>query len=57
VEHAADRVVNLLPLLRDELGDYRTRHDPDPGALVLGTTTGAKQGKSNVRIRGPQSRQ
>jgi hypothetical protein len=49
---AAERVVNLLPTLHDELGDDRARlFDPDPAALVFGTTTGRAHSKSNVRER------
>jgi integrase len=36
---AGVRVVNLLPILRDELGSYRARLDTTPDALVFGTTT------------------
>jgi integrase len=48
---ADERVVNLLPALHDDLGDYRARLDPDPGALVFGTTNGARHSESNVRQR------
>jgi integrase len=49
---AAERVVNLLPVLSDELGDYRARLlDPEPAALVFGTTTGRAHSKSNIRER------
>jgi integrase len=48
---AGGRPVNILPVLRDELADYRARFDPKRDALVLGTTTGRKQGASNVRNR------
>jgi integrase len=48
---AGVRVVNILPVLRDELGDYRARLDPAPDALVFGTATGRRQGATNVRRR------
>lgn len=44
-------MVNLLPALHDELGDYRARLDPDPSGLVFGTTTGKRHSESNVRQR------
>jgi integrase len=50
---AAERTVNLLPLLRDELvalaADRRKEHEP--GAYVFGTATGQRQGATNVRRR------
>jgi integrase len=48
---AGVRTVNLLPILRDELADYRARLDPTPDALVFGTSTGGRQGATNVRKR------
>jgi integrase len=48
---AGIRTVNVLPILRDELDGYRSRLDPAPSALVFGTSTGAKQGATNVRRR------
>jgi integrase len=48
---AGVRVVNILPVLRDELGDYRARLDPTPDALVFPTATGRRQGATNVRRR------
>jgi integrase len=49
---AAERTINLLPVLRDELVEYRaTLASPKPSELVFGTTTGAKQSKQNVRNR------
>jgi integrase len=48
---AATRTVYLLPVLRDELADYRAGLDPQPHELVFGTTTGAKQGATNIRRR------
>jgi integrase len=43
--------VNLLPVLRDELGDYRARLDPASDALVFCTTTGRRLGATNIRRR------
>jgi integrase len=48
---AGVRVVNILPALSDELGDYRARIEPPADALVFGTTTGRRQGATNVRRR------
>jgi integrase len=48
---AGVRVVNVLPVLYDELADYRARVDPRADALVFGTSTGARQGATNVRRR------
>jgi integrase len=48
---AGVRVVNILPVLSDELGDYRARTDPPADALVFGTATGRRQGATNVRRR------
>jgi integrase len=48
---AGVRVVNILPVLRDELGDYRARLDPVADGLVFGTATGHRQGATNVRRR------
>jgi integrase len=48
---AGIRVVNLLPVLSDELGDYRARIDPPAEAFVFGTSKGARQGATNVRRR------
>jgi integrase len=48
---AGVRVVNILPVLRDELGAYRARLDPAPDVLVFGTATGRRQGATNVRRR------
>jgi integrase len=48
---AGVRVVNLLPILRDELGAYRARLDTTPDGLVFGTTTGERQTPTNVRRR------
>jgi len=49
--HAGVRVVNILPVLSDELGDYRTRVDPASDALVFCTTTGQRLGATNIRRR------
>ncbi len=48
---AGVRVVNILPVLRDELGHYRARLDPARDALIFGTATGRRQGATNVRRR------
>ena len=48
---AGMRTVNLLPVLRDELGDYRARLDPASDALVFCTTTGHRLGATNIRRR------
>ncbi len=48
---AGVRVVNILPVLSDELGDYRARTDPSASALVFGAATGGRQGATNVRRR------
>ncbi|HTU78346.1 MAG TPA: site-specific integrase [Solirubrobacteraceae bacterium] len=48
---AGVRVVNLLPILRDELDSYRARLDATPDGLVFGTTTGEQQTPTNVRRR------
>ncbi len=48
---AGVRTVNVLSVLRDELGDYRARMDPLADALVFGTATSRRQGATNVRRR------
>lgn len=49
---AAERTVNLLPLLRDELASHSaSRGERDPAALVFATTTGAKHSPTNIRQR------
>jgi len=48
---AGVRTVNVLPALRDELGAYRAPLNVTPDALVFGTTTGKRQGATNVRRR------
>jgi integrase len=48
---AGVRTVNILPVLRDELGAYRARLDSTPDALVFATATGRRQGATNVRRR------
>jgi integrase len=45
------RTVNLLPVLRDELGAYRARIDAQSDALVFGTAIGSRQTTTNVRRR------
>jgi hypothetical protein len=41
----------MLPVLHDELGDYRARLAPGPGALVFATTSGRRHSQSNIRQR------
>ena len=49
---SADRVVSLLPLLRDELTAHAAgRRERPANALVFGTSTGAKQSPTNIRRR------
>ena len=48
---AGVRTVNILPVLRDELGAYRAGLDAAPDVFVFGTTTGNRQGATNVRLR------
>ncbi len=48
---AGVRTVNILPALRDELGAYQARLDAAPDVFVFGTTTGNRQGATNVRLR------
>lgn len=48
---AGVRTVNILPVLRDELLDYRARGSGHATALVFGTATGAQHSQSNVRTR------
>jgi integrase len=40
-----------VPVLRDELTDYRARLEPAPETLVFGTTKGKPLGATNVRRR------
>lgn len=49
---AAARVVDVLPLLRDELASHAaSRRNRSADALVFGTGTGGKQSATNVRRR------
>jgi integrase len=48
---AGERVVYVLPILRDELDNYRSRLELVPDALVFGSAAGAKQGATNIRRR------
>lgn len=48
---AAERTVDLLPILRDELSALKARRNPDRTELVFGTTNGRKDSPSNVRVR------
>lgn len=49
--NAGIRIVNILAVLHEELGDYRARLDTTLDALVFGTATGHRQGSTNVRRR------
>src|SRR5262249_41292172 len=44
-----ERVVNILPILHDELDAYLARLDRAPCALAFATTTGAMDYSDNVR--------
>jgi integrase len=49
---AAERAVDLLPLLRDELAAHAAaRRNGDQGAFVFATGTGGKRSANNVRRR------
>src|SRR5207244_4914598 len=49
---AGARVIDLLPVLREQLTEYRAAlGDVAPDAFVFGTSTGAAQQPSNVRRR------
>lgn len=48
---AGKRTVNILPVLRDELTDYRARMKSAPDALVFKTSAGHKLGATNIRRR------
>lgn len=49
---AAERTVDLLPLLRDELSAWAAAQlDRNPEALVFATATGRRQGATNIRRR------
>jgi hypothetical protein len=49
---AADRTVDILPLLRDELAALAAaRNGRELEALVFATSTGNRQGESNLRRR------
>jgi integrase len=48
---AGIRTVNIVAALHDELATYRARLDPTSDALVFGTSTGGRQGATNVRKR------
>jgi integrase len=48
---AGVRTVNVLPVLLDELADYKARIDRPQDALVFGTSTGRRQGATNIRRR------
>jgi integrase len=45
------RTVNIIPVLHDELSDYRARLDPEPDALVFPTGPGKPHSHSNIRSR------
>jgi integrase len=48
---AAERKLRLLGVLRDELDRYPAPVDATPDALLFGTSTGRRQGETNVRRR------
>jgi integrase len=48
---AGVRIVNVVPVLRDELGAYRACLDTTPDALVFGTAVGTRQTATNIRRR------
>lgn len=48
---AGVRTVNMLAVLRDELGAYAARSKGSPDALVFGTSTGRQQSPTNIRRR------
>jgi len=48
---AGVRVVNVLPVLSNELGDYRAHIDPASDALAFCTTSGRRLGATNIRRR------
>ncbi len=48
---AGVRIVNILPVLSNELDNYRARVDPASDALVFCTTTGHRLGATNIRRR------
>jgi len=48
---AGVRVVNMLPVLRDELGAYRARVEGAREALVFGSSADGSLGATNVRLR------
>jgi integrase len=48
---AGVREVNLLPVLRDELGSYRARAIADPNVLVFGTPANKQHHRSTMRQR------
>jgi integrase len=48
---AGMRTVNIVPVLRDELGAYAARAQGEPDALVFGSSNGQPQSPSNIRRR------
>ena len=48
---AADRTVNLLPALREELAALKARRDPAPGDYLFPTVKGTRQSKDNANHR------
>ena len=48
---AGVRIVNIVPVLRDELGGYRARLDPRADSFVFATAPGNSQDSHNVRRR------
>ena len=45
------RTVDIVPVLRDELTEYRARLDTAPDSLVFGTSKDRRDGATNVRRR------
>jgi len=48
---AGVRTVDILPILRDELADYRPRIDAEPDQFVFGRSSGCPESAENVRLR------
>lgn len=48
---AGVRIVNIVPILRRELGQYRNHIQAAPSQLVFPTAQGRPLGSSNIRIR------
>lgn len=48
---AGVRIVHMLPILRRELGQYRSHIQAAPGQAVFPTAVGRPLGSSNIRVR------